>query len=63
MNEPLLEARSLTKHVPVRRGLLSKPLGVVRAVDDVNFSVGVGKTLGLVGESGCGKTTTAKLVL
>jgi oligopeptide transport system ATP-binding protein len=63
MNEPLLEARSLTKHFPVRRGLLSKPLGVVRAVDDVNFSVGVGKTLGLVGESGCGKTTTAKLVL
>jgi peptide/nickel transport system ATP-binding protein len=63
MSEPLLEARDLTKHFPVRRGLLSRPIGVVRAVDSVNFSVGVGKTLGLVGESGCGKTTTAKLVL
>jgi oligopeptide transport system ATP-binding protein len=60
---PLLEARGLTKHFPVRRGFLSKPLGVVRAVDGVSFSIGVGKTLGVVGESGCGKTTTAKLVL
>jgi oligopeptide/dipeptide ABC transporter ATP-binding protein len=60
---PLLEARNLTKHFPVRRGLLSKPVGVVRAVDGVTFSIGVGKTLGVVGESGCGKTTTAKLVL
>jgi oligopeptide/dipeptide ABC transporter ATP-binding protein len=60
---PLLEARNLTKHFPVRRGFLAKPLGVVRAVDGVSFSIGVGKTLGVVGESGCGKTTTAKLVL
>jgi len=60
---PLFEARNLTKHFPVRRGFLAKPLGVVRAVDGVNFSIGTGKTLGVVGESGCGKTTTAKLVL
>ena len=60
---PLLEARNLTKHFPVRRGLLAKPLGVVRAVDGVSFAIGVGQTLGVVGESGCGKTTTAKLVL
>jgi oligopeptide/dipeptide ABC transporter ATP-binding protein len=60
---PLLEARDLTKHFPVKRGVLARTVGVVRAVDGVTFSIAPGRTLGLVGESGCGKTTTAKLVL
>ena len=63
MATPILEARNLTKHFPVKRGVFAKTLGVVRAVDGVNFTVSPGQTLGLVGESGCGKTTTAKLVL
>src|SRR5262249_46612846 len=54
---PLLEARALTKHFPVRRGVMAKVVGQVRAVDGVTFAIPVGKTLGLVGESGCGKTT------
>ena len=60
---PLLEARGLTKHFAVGRGLLGRGGGLVRAVDDVAFSIEPGRTLGVVGESGCGKTTTAKLVL
>ena len=60
---PLLEARGLTKHFAVGRGFLGQTGGVVRAVDDVAFSIEPGRTLGVVGESGCGKTTTAKLVL
>ncbi|HET8578096.1 MAG TPA: dipeptide ABC transporter ATP-binding protein [Methylomirabilota bacterium] len=63
MPSALLEARNLTKHFAVKRGVLQKTAGVVRAVDGVSFSIEAGKTLGLVGESGCGKTTTAKLVL
>jgi oligopeptide/dipeptide ABC transporter ATP-binding protein len=60
---PLLEARGLTKHFTVGRGLLGRGGGVVRAVDDISFAIESGRTLGVVGESGCGKTTTAKLVL
>jgi oligopeptide/dipeptide ABC transporter ATP-binding protein len=60
---PIIEARHLTKHFPVRRGLFSKTIGHVSAVDDISFVIEPGHTLGVVGESGCGKTTTAKLVL
>ncbi len=60
---PLLEARNLTKHFPLKRGLFGADGGAVRAVDDISFTIESGRTLGVVGESGCGKTTTAKLVL
>jgi oligopeptide/dipeptide ABC transporter ATP-binding protein len=63
MAPALVEARDLRKHFPVSRGVLTKPKGVVRAVDGVSFTIEAGRTLGLVGESGCGKTTTSKLVL
>ncbi len=59
----LLEADKLTKHFALRRGLFSSDPGAVRAVDGVSFSIEAGRTLGVVGESGCGKSTTAKLVL
>jgi oligopeptide/dipeptide ABC transporter ATP-binding protein len=60
---PLFEARGLTKHFPVGGGILGRGKGMVRAVDDIAFAIEPGRTLGVVGESGCGKTTTAKLVL
>ena len=60
---PVIEARHLSKHFSVKRGLFSKTIGHVSAVDDISFAIEPGHTLGVVGESGCGKTTTAKLVL
>ena len=59
----LLEAVGLTKHFQARRGVFGGERGTVRAVDGVSFEIEPGRTLGVVGESGCGKTTTAKLVL
>jgi peptide/nickel transport system ATP-binding protein len=59
----LLEVRHLKKLYPIQRGLLRRTIGHVRAVDDVSFTVRSGETLALVGESGCGKTTTARCVL
>src|SRR5437763_919070 len=61
---PLLRVEGLRKHYPFTKGvLLARTLGQVKAVDDVSFTIAAGETLGLVGESGCGKTTTSKLIL
>jgi oligopeptide transport system ATP-binding protein len=59
----LLEISDLQKHYPVRSGILRRKVGTVHAVDGVSFAVGVGETLGLVGESGCGKSTVARSIL
>ncbi|HEY3062005.1 MAG TPA: oligopeptide/dipeptide ABC transporter ATP-binding protein [Chloroflexota bacterium] len=61
--DTLLEVTELRKFFPITQGLLKRTVGHVRAVDDVSFSIPKGKTLGLVGESGCGKTTTSRLIL
>lgn len=63
MAEVLIEGRGLTKHYPVTKGLLRRTVGWVRAVDGVSFAVEQGRTLSLVGESGAGKTSTAKAIL
>ncbi len=60
---PLIEVTDLKKHFPIRKGILQRPAGAVRAVDGVTFSINEGETLGLVGESGCGKTTVGRTVL
>ena len=60
---PLVEVRDLVKHFPVRGGILQRTVNVVQAVDGVSFDIRRGETLGLVGESGCGKTTVGRLLL
>ncbi|HEX6630288.1 MAG TPA: ATP-binding cassette domain-containing protein, partial [Gemmatimonadaceae bacterium] len=60
---PLLSVRDLTKHFPIRKGVFGRAAGSVRAVDGVSFDVMPGETLGLVGESGCGKSTTGRCIL
>jgi peptide/nickel transport system ATP-binding protein len=60
---PLLSVRNLVKHFPIKGGLFQTTVGHVRAVDDISFDIQEGETFGLVGESGCGKTTTGRLVL
>ena len=61
--KPILEVRDLKKHFPVKKGLLRRTVGHVYAVDGVSFTVNPGETLGLVGESGCGKTTVGRTLL
>jgi oligopeptide transport system ATP-binding protein len=63
MAENLLEVSHLKKYFPIKRGILSKTVGHVKAVDDVSFTIRKGETLGLVGESGCGKTTAGRAIL
>ena len=60
---PVLEVRDLKKHFPVRRGMLARQVGTVYAVDGISFALWPGETLGLVGESGCGKSTAGKMML
>jgi len=64
MSDYLIEATNVYKHFPVTRGLIfSKQIGAIKAVDGIDFRIAKGETFGVVGESGCGKTTTAKLLL
>ena len=63
MPDVLLEGKNLKKHYPVKKGLLQRTIGYVRAIDGISFTIQTGKSLSLVGESGAGKTTVAKMVL
>ena len=60
---PLLKVNNLKKHFPIRKGMFGKIAGYVKAVDDVSFFVNEGETLGIVGESGCGKSTTGRVLM
>jgi oligopeptide transport system ATP-binding protein len=62
-NEPLIEVKNLKKYFPLSGGVFRKVIGYVHAVDDVTFDIYKGETLGLVGESGCGKTTTGRTII
>jgi ABC-type oligopeptide transport system ATPase subunit len=63
MDDTLLEVKGLKMYFPVTKGLLRRKVAEVKAVDDVSFHVKTGETLGLVGETGCGKTTTGRCIL
>ncbi|WLD93982.1 ABC transporter ATP-binding protein [Alkalihalobacillus sp. AL-G] len=63
MSQPLLTVKDLKKHFPITGGVLGKQIGQVKAVDGVSFFIREGETLGLVGESGCGKSTTGRMLL
>ncbi|MEO8576749.1 MAG: ATP-binding cassette domain-containing protein, partial [Gemmatimonadales bacterium] len=63
MSEPLLSVKNLRKVFPITKGVFARKVGEVRAVHDVSFDIAPGETLSLVGESGCGKTTTGRAIL
>ena len=62
-NKNLIEVRHLKKYFPIKGGIISRQVGAVKAVDDVSFAIPKGKVMGLVGESGCGKSTTGRTLL